>query len=102
MFSLGRRDRLESDVKLEKLYIIEDEKGKPLSIPDVGAHNVVVCGITYMDGAERLTICKSLYEMEVEFAFFATHSAGSIDLYWYIADKRECDMALNALVANAV
>jgi hypothetical protein len=52
MFCLGRRDMLESPVNMVELTVAQNENGKPLSMPEVGQHNVVVCGMTYVNGVE--------------------------------------------------
>lgn len=102
MFVLGRRDRLEPQVTLAELFVTSDDDGKPLRMPRVSERCVVVCGMTHRDGAERLTVCKSLYEMKIEYAFFVGHFASCINLSWYVAEKNECDAVLSSQAANAV
>jgi hypothetical protein len=43
---------LESPVNMVELTVAQNENGKPLSMPEVGQHNVVVCGMTYVNGVE--------------------------------------------------
>lgn len=102
MFSLGRRDRLQPEIKLDELTVMQNEYGKPLSLPMLGKLKVVVCGITGADGVERLTVCKELCEMENEYTFFFFQKTLFADLRWYAASRKACESALNGLVANAV
>jgi hypothetical protein len=47
-------------------------------------------------------ICKSLYEMENEYAYSTVFSVTITRVCWYIADRQECEVALSGMVANAV
>lgn len=93
---------LESPVNMVELTVAQNENGKPLIMPEVGQHNVVVCGMTYVNGVEQLMICESLYEMENEYAYSTVFSVTITRVCWYVADRQECEVALSGMVANAV
>lgn len=102
MYCLGRRDLLEPPVAMFAQGVVSNDNGKPVKMPAVGDDNVVVCGIKYASGIECLTVCKNLYEMENQYAFFMSHAIGNEGLYWYIADRDACEQALNNRMASSM
>ncbi len=102
MLALGRTDMLESELELTEL-VVPFEDGWPVIMPDVGDGDVVVFGVSFADGMEKLSVCNSLQEMRNEQAWCLNLSCmtGATGFSWYVADFAQCMLVYDNLMTMA-
>jgi hypothetical protein len=102
MYCLGRYELLEGPFLLHDLVGVIDNNVMPTFMPEVGKDNYIVCAVQYTDKVIELTVCKSLEQMQNQYAWIKKGISGRGDIFamgWYFADSEQCDTAHEKLVA---
>ncbi len=102
MLVLGRADMLEPTLELTRLdvkYSSEDH-GMPIELPTIDDSEVIICCVHRVDGAELLSICRDLNDMQHEVAWIkkVAYAYGAASFGWYSADFVQSMLAYDNLM----
>jgi len=87
---------------MQDLEGVIDNNERPTFMPEVGASNYIVCAVQLAKNPVKLTVCKTLEQMQNQFAWavsYVKQNGGVGGIAWLYADREQCDTAHEKLVA---